>query len=378
MTQDLPLSQSLAIPKRFTVHSDQLKAAGRAISLPKRSNDTIVMTLSADAVRLCVSTSDNGFSASMAVNPLRPLDLAEDETISFEIPKELLVSWSKHYDCELSFELDKDEDSLTWQGTGRAFQMRTVVRFIELPKDIEEHRPLANLHARAVRDAIRHAATLIEKRSPNAKAFDGLEVSGGCAKSGYRGGLSLYKSGDLPEALSFVLPKRDVTNALSLIGRMEGVVEITETDHSVFIQDENTEFRWTKAGRCPSLDRAFCQATKATFNVMRTDALSSVLIASIGSDRGRVVLEQTDQGPSLSIVSIAPTARYSVVLDGYSNTCDLEPGAQIAFNVNLTDLHRVLFGVRTSTAEISIGQQFLLVKSSCETYEEFSLLAGLD
>lgn len=375
--QDQPVPQTSAFT-RFAVNSDQLKSTARAISLPSRSSGTIAMTLSTNKLRLNESTTDSGFSVARTIVPVRPLDLAEGETVSFEIPKRFLSSWGQHYDCELSFEMDKDQNTLAWHALGRSFHVRAPIRFIASPDCAEKLHHLATLHSRVLYDAIGHSALLIDKRTANTQAFDGLEISGGSAKSGYLGGVSLYKSAVLPDTLRFVLPKRNVANALAAIGKMQGPVDVTETERAVFIKSENAELRWSKAGLCRSLDRIFSTPTEATFNVIVDEARNSVLIASIGSDRGRIILEKSDQDLSLSLLSIAPAARYEVAFKGQFRESNLEPGTKLAFTVNLVDLSRVLLSVRTSDAEISIGKQFLIVKSSCAEYDEISVLAGLD
>jgi hypothetical protein len=336
------------------------------------------MTLSTNKLRLTESTTDSGFSVTRTIVPARPLDLAEGEAVSFEISKRFLSSWGQHYDCELSFELDKDQNVLAWQGFGRSFHVKAPIRFIPLPDCIEESRHLATLQSQALREAIGHAAILVDKRTANTQSFDGLEISGGSAKSGYLGGVSLYRSAALPDTLKFVLPKRNIPNALAAIGKIQGAVDVTETERAVFIKSERAEMRWNKAGQCPSLDRIFRRATEATFSIIVDEALNSVLIASIGSDRGRIILEKSDQDLSLTLLSVASAARYEVAFKSQLRECNLEPGTKLAFTINLDDLNRVLLSVRTSDAEISIGKHFLIVKSACAEYNEISVLAGLD
>ncbi len=265
----------------------------------------------------------------MTIVPVRPLDLIEGETISFEIPKQLLSSLGHHYDCELCFEFDQDHDTLAWRGLGRSFHLAAHARCIATRNYAEERNPLATLDARVLRDAIGHAAILIDKRTANTQGFDGLEVSGGSAKSGYLGGITLYKSDALPDALRFVLPKRNVPNALTAIGKMQGPIDISETESAVFIKSGDKELTWRKAGRCPSLDRILATATVATFNVMVAEALSSVLIARIGSDRGRMVLGNLGQNPALSLLSIAPAARYELAFEGKLLECNLGSEAKL-------------------------------------------------
>jgi hypothetical protein len=378
MLQDQPLPQTPTPTRKFAVHSDQLKAAARMISLPNRSSESIAITLSTNELRLRESTKDDCLAVAMKITPIRPLELTEGETISFEIPKRFLSSWGKHYECVLSFDLDKDQDALAWQGPDRSFHVRAPIRFTNPQDQLEEPRHLASLDSGALLDAVRYAAVLIDKRTPNTQSFDGLEVSAGLAMSGYLGGVSLHKSNALPGTLNFVLSKRNVANALAAIGKMQGSLDIAETEQAVFIKSGDTELSWTKAGRCPPLDRIFGIATEATFTVIVDEALSSVLIASIGSERGRIVLEKLDREPSLSLLSIAPAARYGVNLKTTLCECNLEPGAKLAFNINLLDLQRVLLSARTPYAEISIGKRFLTVKSACAEYDEISVLAGFD
>ncbi|WP_213736050.1 hypothetical protein [Bradyrhizobium sp. dw_411] len=347
------------------------------ISLPSRSSETIAITLSTDELRLSESTKNGDFSIAMTITPARPLDLKEGDTLSFEISKRFLSSWGKHYKCELFFELDKDQDTLAWQGPESSFQINAPVRFVERQKHEEEPRHLATLDAQILRDAIRYAAILIDNRPPKLQAYDGLEISGGSAKSGYLRGVSLYKSGNLPDTLKFMLPKRNVTNTLAAIGKMQGPIDVTETDQAVFIKSGNTELSWNKAGRLQSLDRILGTAMEATLNVSVTEALNSVLIASIGSDRGRIVLEQSDQGPSLSLLSIATSARYDVALKGKFRECNLSPGAKLEINIDLRDLQQVLLSIRTLDAEVSISKRLLILKSVCEEYNEVSALANL-
>jgi hypothetical protein len=377
MLQDQPLPQTLMPTRKFAVHGDQLKGVARMISLPSRSSETIAITLSTDELRLSESTKNGDFSIAMTITPARPLDLTEGDTLSFEISKRFLSSWGKHYKCELFFELDKDQDTLAWQGPEPSFHINAPVRFVEPQKHEEEPRHLATLDAQILRDAIRYAAILIDNRPPKLQAYDGLEISGGSAKSGYLRGVSLYKSGNLPDTLKFMLPKRNVTNALAAIGKMQSPIDITETDQAVFIKSGNTELSWNKAGRFQSLDRILGTAMEATLNVSVTEALNSVLIASIGSDRGRIVLEQSDQGPSLSLLSIATSARYDVALKGKFRECNLSPGAKLEINIDLGDLQQVLLSIRTPDAEVSISKRLLVVKSVCEEYDEVSALASL-
>jgi hypothetical protein len=378
MQQDQILPHTPAPTRKFAVHSNQLKAAARMISLPNRSSESIAITLSTNELRLSESTTNDCLSVAMTITPVRPLDLTEGETVSFEIPKRFLSSWGKHYNCELSFDLDKDQDTLAWQGPERSFHVRAPIGFIEPKKHAEEQRHLATVDSRVLCDAIRYAAILIDKRIPNTQSFDGLEVSGGLAKSGYQGGVSLHKSDALPGTLNFVLSKRNVANALAAIGKMQGSLDVTETDRAVFIKSGDSELSWSKAGRCPPLDGIFGIATEATFDVTVAEALSSVLIASIGSEQGRIILEKSDQYPSLSLLSIAPAARYGVTFKAKLRECKLELGTKLAFNINLPDLERVLLSARTPHAEISIGKRFLTVKSACAEYDEISVLAGFD
>jgi len=163
MLQNHPPAPTSALTSTFAVHSDQLRSVARVISLPSRSSATIEITLSTNELRLRESTTDDGFSVAATIRPIRPPDLAENEIISFEIPKQFLSSWGHHYDCELSFELDRDQDTLAWLGSGRSFHMRTPVRFVA-PKDhTEEPRYLATVNCRELCDAIGYAAILIDK-----------------------------------------------------------------------------------------------------------------------------------------------------------------------------------------------------------------------
>lgn len=376
MLQDQVLVPAPAPVRRFVVHSDQLKSAARAISLPSRSSGVIAMMLSADALRLGESTSDNGFSVATTFDLIRST-LAADEIIGLEIPKRVLASWSHHYDCELSFELDKDGESLAWKGSGRSFHIGTPVRLIDAKARTEEPRSLADVNARALYDAIGYAALLIENRTAGTQAFDGLQISGGGAKSGYLGGVSMYRSAALPDDLSFVLPKRNVANARAAIGKMQGALVVAETDDAVFVKSGSTELSWIKTGRCRPIDGIFGTAMTATFDVAVTEALRSATIARIASDRGRIVLETSDSDHTLSLLSISPTCRYDVAFKGALRQCSLAPGSKLELNINLADLHRVLLSVRTPNAEISISKHLLIVKSACADYVETSALAAL-
>lgn len=376
MPQDQVPAPAPAPVRKFVVHSDQLKSAARAISLPSRSSGVIAMTLSADTLRLGESTSDNGFSVATTFDLIRS-NLAEGEIIGFEIPKQVLASWSHHYDCELSFELDKDDDALAWKGSARSFHIRTPVRFFDAKARMEEPRRLAEVNGRALYDAIGYAALLIDKRTAGAQAFDGLQISGGGARSGYLGGVSLYRSVALPNDLSFILPKRNVTNARAAIGKMQGAVVVAETDDAVFINSGSTELSWTRAGRCRPFDSIFDTAMTATFNVVVPEALGIATIARIASDRGRIVLQASDCDHSLSLLSISPTSRYEATLKGELRECSLPPDSRLELNIDLADLHRVLLSVRTPDAEISISKHRLIVKSACSDYVETSALAAL-
>lgn len=333
-------SQTSTPTKKFAVHSDQLKSVARMISLPSRSSETIAITLSTDELRFSESTTNDDFSVAMTITPARSLNLREGETVSLEIPKRFLSSWGKHYNCELLFELNKDQDTLTWQALDHSFVVNAPVRVVETQKHAQEQRHLVTLDAQVLRDAIRYAAILIDNRPPKLQAYDGLEISGGSAKSGYLGGVSIYKSSNLPETLKVVLPKRNVTNALAAIGKAQGSVDISETDQAVFVKSGDTELFWSKAGRFSSLDRILGVATEATFGVIVAEALNSVLIANIGSDRGRIVLERYDRGPWLSLLSIATAAKYDVTFKGRFLECNLPPGTKLSFNINLVDLPR--------------------------------------
>lgn len=376
MTEDQVLVPAPAPRRKFVIHSDQLKSAARAISLPSRSSGEIAMALSAATLRLCESTSDNGVSVATTVDLIRS-NLAEDEIIEFAISKKVLASWGHHYDCELSFELDKEEDALAWKGSGRSFHMRAAVRFVEAKAAAEQPRHLAEINARVLYDAIGYAALLIEKRTAGSQAFDGLQLSGGGARSGYLGGVSLYRSADLPNDLSFILPKRNVSNARAAIGKMQGTVVVAETDDAVFINSGSTELSWTRAGRCRPFDGIFDIAMTATFNVIVAEALNIATIARIASDRGRIVLHASDSGHSLSLLSISPTSRYEGALKGELRECSLMSNSSLELNIDLVDLHRVLLSIRTPDAEVSISKHRLIVKSACAEYVETSALAAL-
>lgn len=376
MLQDQVLVPARAPVIKFVLHSDQLKSAARAISLPSRSSEVIAMTLSRDALRFCESTSDNGFSVATTLDLTRST-VAESETIDFEISKKVLASLGHHYDCELSFELDKDDDILTWKGSGRSFHMRTAVRFIDAKISAEEPRHLAEVNARVLCDAIGYAALLIEKRTASTQAFDGLQLSGGGARSGYQGGVSLYRSAELPEALNFILPKRNVSNARAALGKMQGAVVVAETDDMVFINCGSTKLSWTRAGRCRAFDSVFDSAMTATFTVVVAEALGIATIARIASDRGRIVLQTSESGHSLSLKSISPTSRYEGVFKGEVRECGLTPSSNLEFNVDLADLHRVLLSIRTPVAEISISKRGLIVKSAGAEYVETSALSAV-
>jgi hypothetical protein len=374
-----PVPTPTSTPKTtFAVHSDKLRSVARMITLPNRSSETIAMLLSANELRLRESTTDNGFSVAMTIEPVQPPNLAENEILSFAIPKRVLLSWGQHYDCELSFELDRDHGTLAWRGPGCSFRVQTPILFIP-PKDRPEvPRHLTNVSSRVLCDAIGYAAILIDKRTANTQAFDGLEISGGAAKSGYLGGVSLYRSTILPGDLRFILPKRNVTNARGTIGKMQGAVEVAETDQEVFIKSGNTELCWKKAGRCHPIDRIFGTATNITFNVIVAEALKSVLIANIGSDRGQIVLQASEHDCSLSLRSIAPTSSYDVALKGQLRACNLAPETKLAFDINLEDLCRVFLSVRTLDADIAMSRRHLMIKSTCADYDETSVLAALD
>lgn len=376
MLQDQVLAPARAPNKKFVIHSDQLKSAARAISLPSRSSGVIAMTLSADALRLCESTSDSGFSIITTLDLTRS-NLAQDEVIGLEVPKQLLASWSHHYDCELFFELDKDQDVLAWQGSGRSFHMRASVRFFDPKTGAEERRHLAEINARALCDAIGYAALLIEKRTASAELFDGLQISGGAAKSGYLGGVSLYRSTNLPGDLRFILPKRNVANARSAVSKMQGTVVVAETDEMVFVKSGSTELSWIKTGKCPAIDGIFDKPMAATFDVAVAEAVDSATIARIASDRGRIVLETSDHDHMLSLLSISPASRYNVAFKGILRQCSLAAGSKLELNINLADLHRVLISVRTPYAEISIAKLGLIVKSECAEYVETSALGAI-
>ena len=361
---------------KFVIHSDQLKSAARAISLPSRSSESITMMLSANELRLNESTSDNCFSVATVINLVRS-NLAVDEIVGIEIPKRLLASLGHHYDCELSFELDKAQHELAWKGSGRSFHIKAPVRFFDAKTDAEKPRHLTEVNGRVLCDAIGYAALLIEKRTAGTQAFDGLQIGGGGARSGYLGGVSLYRSTALPDALSFMLPKRNVANARAAIGKMHGTVVVAETDDAVFVKSGSTELSWIKRGRCQRIDGIFDTAMTATFDVAVSEALDSTTIARIASDRGRIVLETTPSDHALSLLSISPTSQYDVAVKAALRQCSLAPGSKLELNVNLADLYRVLLSVRTSDAEISISKHLLVVKSVCTDYVETSALAAL-
>jgi hypothetical protein len=91
-----------------------------------------------------------------------------------------------------------------------------------------------------------------------------------------------------------VLPKRNVTNARAAIGKMQGAVEVAETDGAVFI----------KSG-----------------------------------DRGRIVLEKSDDNHSLSLLAISRAARCEVTLKGQLRECNVAPGTNLTLNIILN--HRL-------------------------------------
>ncbi|MCK1412468.1 hypothetical protein IVB55_05395 [Bradyrhizobium sp. CW4] len=376
MLQEQVLVPIRAPVRKFVIHSDQLKAAARAISLPSRSSGVITMTLSADALNLCEATADNGFSVATTLDLIRS-NIAEGEIIGLEISKKILASLGHHYDCELSFELDRDDGVLTWKASGRSFHMRTAVRFVDAKIGAEETRHLAEVDARVLCDAIGYAALLIEKRNANTQAFDGLQLSGGGARSGYLGGVSLYRSAGLPDALRFILPKRNVSNAYAAIGKMQGAVVVAETDDMFFINCGGTKLSWARAGRCRAFDSVFDAATTAAFTVVVAEALRIATIARIASDKGRIVLQASESGHSLSLKSISPTSRYEGALNGELRGCSLTPSSSVEFNVDLADLHRVLLSIRTHIAEIAISKRGLIIKSAGADYIETSALSAL-
>ena len=110
------------------------------------------------------------------------------------------------------------------------FDLCTGAEWVPLAAPEDGPRTLAVLDPQPVATGIRYASPLSGRKSTLNSPWEGVQIEGGSIFGAYPYGVSRYRSSSLPETLTLNVPKDHVANALALFRRLDGQVEVLETE----------------------------------------------------------------------------------------------------------------------------------------------------
>ncbi|MGO9238674.1 MAG: hypothetical protein ACLP4V_32950 [Methylocella sp.] len=238
----------------FEIEATPLYQAMRAAVLPRRQSPSLTIELSTSKLKIISATKDESFIISSSL-PLRLHTEIGSAPMRFELNRRIMrsirVMKGPLMKGPLPFTFNRHSGSLRWiycnYITGEVeFDLCTGARWVPLAAPEDGPRTLAVLDPQSLVTGIRYASPLSGRKSPPNNPWEGLQIEGGSIFGAYHSGVSRYRSSSLPETLTLNVPKDHVANALALFGRLDGQVEVLETDSHVYIRAQNIEGSWTR------------------------------------------------------------------------------------------------------------------------------------
>ena len=280
----------------------------------------------------------------------------------------------------LAFTFDRHSSLLRWirydNVTGEiANDFGTGAEWVPLAAPKSGLSPLAVISG-DVGGGIRYAATLIGRKRPPDVQWEGVQIEGGSILGAYLYGVSRYRSPCLPESLTLNVPKVHVAIAVALFRRLDGQIEVLQSESRIHVKAHNIEGSWTRT--CPwhshILNRPFESSPLRTV-LVETLLLENMADALAGLfEKIQVTVE--DRGANARVVMTGSNKLDSgtvyfpgkLVCNGAENrTWDL--------TIDVKDLHDAASATTTPSTLLSICDRGLLIQSegSEDKFETFLL-----
>ncbi|MGC2224640.1 MAG: hypothetical protein WA624_20935 [Methylocella sp.] len=236
-------------------------------------------------------------------------------------------------------------------------------------------RPLAVISG-DVGGGIRYAATLIGRKGPPSFPWGGVQIEGGSILGAYLYGVSRYRSPCLPESLTLNVPKIHVANAVALFRRLDGQVEVLESESRIHVKAHNIEGFWTRThlwSNSHSLNRLFESSPLQTV-LVETLLLQNMANRLAGLfEKIQVTVEDRGADARVVMTGLYKVDRGTVYFLGklvYSGA-----GNQRTWDltIDVKDLHDAASATTTPRTLLSICDRGLLVQSegSEDKFETF-------
>jgi hypothetical protein len=366
----------------FEIEATPLDQALWAAEFPSRQSPFLTIELSTSELKIISETKDASFVISSSA-PLRQQAEIGNAPIRFKVKRHVMrtIRWMPG---ALAFTFDRHSSSLTWISydhvTGEAETHICIgAQWVPLTSPEAGLRPLAVLDPQPVATGILYASPLSGRKSTVNSPFAGIQIKGGSIFGAYPCGVSRYRSSSLPETLTLNVPKDHVANALALFRRLDGQVEVLETDSHVYIRTQNIEASWTRMcswspNELLAVNRAFELSPLRTV-LIETPLLQRASFALTLFEKVRATVE--DSGPDAGVVLSGSSKgdRGTVNLGGklVCNGADNQGPWDLAINVK--DLHDAASATTTPRILLSICDRGLLIQSegSEDKFETFLL-----
>ena len=356
----------------FEIEATPLYQAVRTAVLPRRQSPSLTIELSTSELKIISATKDASFIISSS-SPLRLHTEIGSAPMRFELNRRIMRSIHS-MTGPLPFTFNRHSGELRWISrdyiTGEVkFDFCTGARWVPLAAPEDGPRLLAVLDPQSLVTGIRYASPLSGRKSPPNNPWEGLQIEGGSIFGAYHSGVSRYRSSSLPETLTLNVPKDHVANALALFRRLDGQVEVLETNSHVYIRTQNIEASWTRmCSWSPS------NALLAVNRVFELSPLRTVLVETPLLQKATGLMTALFEKIQVTVEDRGADAR--VVLSGLSkidrgktylagklvcNGADNQGPWDLAINVK--DLHDAASATTTPRTLLSICDRGLLIQS---------------
>lgn len=353
---------------KFRIEASQLEHALWATELPRRESEFFTFELSTSELKIISATND----ASFMISPSAPLlEQAEiGETIRFKVGRHAMKS-IRCMAGPLAFTFNRHSSLLKWISWDDIyervkFDFHIKARWVPLTSPEDGPRPLAVLDPQPLVTGIRYASTLIRGKSP--PNFEGLQIEGGSIFGACFTVFSRYRSPLLPKGLALNIPKVHVANALALFRKLDGQVEVLETDSRVYVRAQNIEGSWTRMDSwSPShilaVNRPFKSSPLRTV-VIETPLLQKATDAMAGHfEKVRVTVDDHGADAHLALSGSSKAVRGRIILPGKLVSNGVENQRPWDFTINAKDLRDATVGTHTRHTLLSVCDRGLLIQS---------------
>lgn len=364
----------------FEIAGKRLAEVLDSLSMPNRPSDELFLEVTSTHLTARCQTADGAVWA-MNTTTLKSPRMVGSPTLRITFDRAMLTQSAKLCEGTLRFHFDQAKGWLSWQNGEYGAGCKARFESEGHPRVADTARvPFA---AKQLAVALEFAATL-KPRTPPERSYHGIRVSKSAAMGGYQSGVSQYTSSIIPRDLDFVVPHVNTGNVQFLLANIAGKGSLSSGDDYVHVRSTTSAYEaaWsTKGANWPSklssifehpllglcsVETGYFQLKahffaafppRVRFKVLNTDLIENTAHLQISG----IFQSLPCEGQMVARIQ-AWTPEAVTALD------------QMTFSA--TDLAKAAWAIRSTTLEIGIFEQGLVIQSVAEERSCKTILWG--